>query len=327
MKKKLTFQLIWMGTAVVTLLSLTGCQRSKAYQYDQDYYSDVPSYYDKTGSSTDEVRKLEKVGQPKKRVVVLAFFNDTPLEDFDLGGFAADELRRGLFLSKKVIIPEQATLQFGTKDFLQGDRIKVAQLIREGRRMGVSILVIGKIAKMVFRQTGDEIGVFRKRHSFSAVEAEVKIFDVQGGREITAIGRQGKASTTKFPSVEEEKLQSQRYRAELGKVALRDAIRKLVPGVIRSIDKLSWQGRIAKIEGNRIYLNAGRTSGLIGGDILRVLTTGEDVYDPESGSYLGRTAGRLKGTLEVVDFLGKDGAIAIIHTGGQFSKGDVVRLY
>ena len=47
-----------------------------------------------------------------------------------------------------------------------------------------------------------------------------------------------------------------------------------------------------------------RITSWVAGDILKVLTQGDDIYDPATGSYLGRTQGQLKGTLEVVDFLG-----------------------
>lgn len=47
--------------------------------------------------------------------------------------------------------------------------------------------------------------------------------------------------------------------------------------------KLDWLGRVAKIIGTRIYVNAGRTSGINLGDILKVVTEGQEIYDPESG--------------------------------------------
>ena len=57
------------------------------------------------------------------------------------------------------------------------------------------------------------------------------------------------------------------------------------------------------------------------------MTSGEEIYDPATGTYLGRAPGQLKGTVEVVDFLGPDGAVAVLHTGGNFQEGDTVQLY
>ena len=83
----------------------------------------------------------------------------------------------------------------------------------------------------------------------------------------------------------------------------------LVRHVLKAIEKTTWQGLIAKILGTKIYLNAGRRSGLVTGDILKVLTKGIEVFDPETGALLGKTEGQLKGTLEVIDFIGDDAAV------------------
>jgi hypothetical protein len=90
---------------------------------------------------------------------------------------------------------------------------------------------------------------------------------------------------------------------------------------------MGWQGHVAKVSGSKVYVNAGRTSGLVAGDILKVLTQGDDIYDPVTSAYLGRAPGQLKGTLEVVDFIGTDGAVSEVHTGGNFQEGDAVQLY
>jgi hypothetical protein len=37
--------------------------------------------------------------------------------------------------------------------------------------------------------------------------------------------------------------------------------------------------------------------------------------------------GEVKGTLEVVDYLGDDGAITILHSGGSVTEGDFIQLY
>jgi hypothetical protein len=88
-----------------------------------------------------------------------------------------------------------------------------------------------------------------------------------------------------------------------------------------------WEGRIASVQGERIFLNVGKISGLAAGDLLRVVDEGEEIYDTESGSFIGKSPGRLKGTLEVVSFFGQDGAIAVIHSGGGFRENDRVELY
>ncbi len=315
---------ILLGCAASILLSLVvGCARSPEFKRDQEYSRD-DSYYDRGRTSSE---KVESMGQPKKKVMVFAYWNDTPVKAPTLGAYGADELKRGLSLSQRLIVPKDLNTMLTTEDFVSGEKVKVAQLIREGRRLGVAVIIIGRITKIVFRQRGDEIGLFRQKQSLAATDLEVKIFDVAAGREVAALGRSGEASANASVALEEENLESQDFRNEMSRLALRNAITSLVPDVIRTIEKMIWQGKIAKVVGTKIYINSGKSSGLIAGDILKVLSAGDDVYDPQTGAYLGRSPGQLKGTLEVIDFLGSDGAVSEVHTGGNFQEGDVVQLY
>jgi hypothetical protein len=308
-------------------LGLLGCSRSDQFAHDEQYYHGEPQSYYSGAAGKNPSERVDSMGQPKKRVIVLDFWNDTPVKQTDLGAFAADELRRGLFLSQRMILPPELKSGLGTEDFVAGDKVKVAQLIREGRRLGVSVLVIGRVTKIVFRQRGDEVGLFRQKQSLAAVDIEMKIFDIAGGREIAATTRSGESSANAMAAFDDSDMSSPAYRGELTKFAIRNAMQLAIPDVIKAVEKLQWQGRVAKVAGQKIYVNAGRASGLVVGDILKVLTPGDDVYDPSTGAFLGRTQGQLKGTVEVVDFLGTDGAVTEIHTGGNFQEQDLVQLY
>lgn len=310
--------------AFASLLSgLSGCARSPEFKKDQEFSRD-DSYYDRGRTASDRV---ESMGQPRKKVMVFAYWNDTPVRAPTLGAYGADELKRGLAVSQRLIVPKDLSTMLTTEDFVSGDKVKVAQLIREGRRLGVAVVLIGRITKIVFRQRGDEIGLFRQKQSLAATDVEIKIFDVAAGREVASLGRSGEATANASVALEEENLESQDFRNEMARLAIRNAVSALVPDVIRTIEKMVWQGKIAKITGTKIYVNAGKSSGLVNGDILKVLSAGDDVYDPTSGAYLGRAPGQLKGTLEVLDFIGTDGAVSEVHTGGNFQEGDVVQLY
>lgn len=313
---------------LVVGLSLDGCQRSGAFKRDQQYEpADTASNYYAGQAGKTPTQRIESMGQPKKRVVVLDFWNNTPVNVPDGGLFAADELRRGLYLTQRMIVPTDVKPELGTEDFVQGEKVKVAQLIREGRRLGVSVLAVGRIAKIVFRQRGDDIGLLRQKQSLAAVDVEIKLFDVSGGREIMATAKSGEASSNAMVALEITNVESPEYRAELTKLAIRNAVANIVPDVLKTIEKMTWQGRIVKVGGNKIYVNAGRASGLVAGDILKVLTVGDDIYDSSTGAFLGRTQGQLKGTVEVTDFMGPDAAVAEVHTGANFQAGDIVQLY
>lgn len=318
---------------VILSLSVLGCQSiSPLRTSSREGFSEREFSSSAYSSSGDEEqdsasRPLKSSGEPKKKMIVLHFWNSTPVQLDFLGAFAADELRRGLSLSQRVVFPTDVKAESSTEDYIQGEQIKVAQLVREGRRLGVAVILVGRVSKIVFRQKGDHVGIFRKKEALAAVEVEFKVFDVQSGREILADTQYGEVLGTSLVVFEDQKMQSPAYRADLIKGALRESIAKVIPSVLTSIDKLSWQGRIARVQAEKIFINAGKSTGLLPGDILTVQSQGDDIYDPVTGIFIGRAQGHSKGTVEVMDFLGSDGAIAKIHSGGNFQEGDVVQLY
>ncbi len=304
------------GIIFIFMLSFIACNRGA--------HRDEGEWGSRRGPSSG-AQHIASTVQPKKHILVLNFWNDTPLHDQEGGVLAANELKRGLDLTGKVIIDEPSG-SLSTENFIEGTHIKVAQLIREGKRLGVSMIAAGKISKITFRQQGDEVGVLRKKRSLSGVDLELKLFDVQNGREIMATTREGEAMVSALAAFENESSTAQ-YRQELTHKALQEGISKFIGDIVQSLDHLSWQGRIARLIGSKYYINAGKVSGLVTGDILRVLNPGEDLFDPTTGVFLGYSQGQLKGTLEVVDYVGTDAAVAVIHTGGNFKEGDFVQLY
>jgi hypothetical protein len=318
------------AAALAFALVLLSCARSDQYRRDQEFYEETPEGYYTQQYKTpmgEGGNKLEKIKQPKKKLLILNFWNDTPAGDEALGVFAAEELRRELYLSKRVLLPKAEAVNTVTRDFVDGDHVNVTQLVREGRKFGVSSIIVGRISKITIRHDREEVGILREAQAMVGADVELKVFDVVSGREVHAARRSGYAAATAKIAFNEDAVSSREARNEISKEAIHDAMMKLVPEALMSMDKMDWQGRIAKILGNKVYLNAGRASGLLAGDILKVMSPGEEIVDPVTKSYLGRSEGFLKGTLEVSEFIGEDSALTMIHTGGNFQEGDVVRLY
>jgi hypothetical protein len=81
---------------------------------------------------------------------------------------------------------------------------------------------------------------------------------------------------------------------------------------------LSWYARIVAVEGNKVYINAGRESGITIGQRLKVIRGGKVVQG------LGFAPGNAVGTLEVSGFVGSNGATAIVSGGVQVYTTDIV---
>ncbi len=93
--------------------------------------------------------------------------------------------------------------------------------------------------------------------------------------------------------------------------------------IIRST---AWSGRIIQLEGNTIYINSGRLTGIQPGDRLKVLSQGKEIYDPLTGKLIGAVPGEPKGEIQVESLFGTDGAKTTIISGKAFEVGDMVEI-
>lgn len=264
----------------------------------------------------------------KKKVALLPFFNESPFESEDLEVNVTEELRLELARTGEFIFDSSAVKLFGTsKEIYVGGGMKLVQLTRQAKIAGINFIIFGRVIDARVREKSDEIGFVRQTKSYTESKVEVRVFDVNAGKEIFTETLNGYADDSTYRFFLSDREDHLSYRRDLLRYAVRLAARKAVPKIAELVSKLDWVGRVAKIIGTKIYLNAGRESGINIGDILRIITEGAEVYDPETGALIGMSKGDMKGTIEVIDYFGSDGSIAILHSGGQVLEGDFVSLY
>jgi|SRR5690606_3890644 len=264
----------------------------------------------------------------KKKVALLTFYNETPVGGADLAITATEEFRRELGKSREFIFDSEAETTFGnSKDIYSGGGVKLTQLARKAKISGVNIVIFGRIKEARVRQKSDEIGFVRKVKSLAESDLEIKVYDVMANKELFSEVLDGNITDENMKFFKEETDENLVYRQDLLRYSVKVAARKFVPKVIKIGSRLDWMGRVAKIIGTRIYINAGRVSGIQLGDILKVITEGQEIYDPETGAMIGMSQGEVKGTLQVVDYFGQDGAVCNLHSGGSVTEGDYIQLY
>ena len=278
--------------------------------------------------ANSRVSKVSEFSPIKKKIALLSFYNESPMGGEDLAIVATEEFRREVSKSREFIIDPEGESIFGnSKEIYAGGGVKLVQLARKAKMSGVNIVVFGRIKEARVRQKSDEIGFVRKVKSLAETYVEIKAYDVLSNKELFTETVDGNISDDNLKFYQAENEDNIAYRQELLRYSVKVAVRKVVPKVVKVGSRLDWMGRVAKIIGTRIYLNAGRNSGLNLGDIMKVITEGQEIYDPESGAMIGMSQGEVKGTLEVVDYFGDDGAICILHSGGSVTEGDFVQLY
>lgn len=264
----------------------------------------------------------------KKKIALLKLYNESPFGKEDLAITATEEFRRELSRTRDFVIDPEASSLFGSsKEIFAGGGLKLAQLSRKAKLSGVNLVIFGRIRNARVRQKTDEIGFVRKTKSYAESEVEIRVFDVVANKEIFSEKMDGNINDSSFRFFMSQRDAHIDYRRGLLRYSVKVAVRRFIPKIAKLGEKLDWTGRVARIIGSKVYVNAGRRSGLNVGDILKVMTEGEEIYDPESGALLGLSKGEVKGTLEIIDYFGPDGAVSILHSGGSVTEGDFVQLY
>ena len=265
---------------------------------------------------------------PRKRLMVLPFLDSQANRPEELRSRARNAFISELNRSGEVVALDSQELKLDLEKAKEGGQYKLLEVAKAAQALGVGAVLEGKVVDIRIKRKSENVGVVRNLATIFEVVAQVRVVAGRGGREVF--------NTVKTVTVEEqgvrvaERVQTDQFLADnpgMVEDIVKDAFLDFAPQVLASLGKITWEGRIAAINGDRIYLNVGRISGLQVGDLLKVTEEGDDVYDPESGTHIGRVPGRLKGTLEVISYFGNDGAIAVVHSGAGFKENDRVEIY
>lgn len=275
-----------------------------------------------------EARDSSKESPLRKRVMVLPFINGGVSQSQEGGRVAREVFLRQLRRTDEFVVVANSDFPKDVSAFLKVGEYDLEAMGKIAAAMGISAIIEGRILEVRARRVGDEVGIVRKIRARMNARVQIRLVNTRNGSIILNETREAEAE--EFTTRVAERAATDRDLADdpaLIESVVTRAFQATLPRIISAIEKLSWEGRVALVKGERVYLNAGRLSGLQIGDILRISEEGEDVHDPETGSYIGRVPGRLKGTVEIVSYFGKDGAISVLHSGSGFRENDLVELY
>ncbi len=265
---------------------------------------------------------------PRKRLMILPFLDSSDQRAQSLRDQARREVIKELNKSGDIIVLDSNELKVDLSKQVQAGEYKLEDAAKLSQQLGVAALLEGKIMDLKVHRKSDEVGVFRQLKTTFDCIVRVRIIASRTGKELFNV--------TKTVTIEEsnvrvaEAVDTDRFfksNPEVLQHLVEDSFLEFTAQIQATMEKLSWEGRIAMVSGDRIFLNVGRISGLQVGDILKVSDEGEEIFDPQNGNFIGKGPGRLKGTLEVVSYFGQDGSIAVIHSGAGFKENDKVELY
>lgn len=265
----------------------------------------------------------------KKRLVVLPFLDkEAGKRPETARANAREAFIMDLNSSDKFIVMGSDQLTVNPENYIKNDEYDLKRLAQDSQKSGITSIVEGQIIDVRLKKKADQIGLVRNLDATYEVVIRLRIQSVRTGQEIF--------HTVKTVTLEEKNTRVAERTSddqlfvknpELVEILIKDAFLDFSQQIQQTMDEVTWEGRIAAIRGDKIYLNVGRISGVQVGDLLKVVEDSSEIFDPEIGYNLGKVQGRTKGTLEIISYFGNDGAVGIIHSGAGFKESDRVEVF
>jgi len=247
--------------------------------------------------------------QALKRKVVLTYFDDRSTQaDETYGDWMAEKLAKEVSQRSQRILFVDYQL---VKEFLEKggyvlsdiETPKVLRLLDQA--FGIHALVVGHLSgPYVFTtktiKDRDEIAK-------AILKVETSIVDTLSGKTLKTL------SATNPVIASREKGSYSEEKAKVKAIDL--AISDLSKALTRELDSLDWFCRVAKVEGEDIYINAGRLTGLRIGDVVEVFRPGDLDERREQ-----------KGKIQISSFFGIDASMGRLIDGKRPDVNDILRL-
>jgi curli biogenesis system outer membrane secretion channel CsgG len=267
----------------------------------------------------------------KKTIAVSRFENKTSWSgQYRLDNGMTDQLTDALIQSKNFVVLERQTLGdvIAEQDLAASGRMAKAKAAATGKIVPSQILIKGTITEFESKSAGSGSGLsfggfsIGSKKSTAHVAIILRIIDTTTGEVLDSVRVEGKAKSGGL------KLGGHVGGFGFGtdgfnKTPLGKATQKVIDNAVVEISKkltnIPYSGKIIKISGDTIYINAGARNGVTGGDTFNVFSVGEELLDPDTGESLGSESTKV-GSLKVTSVQEKFSKGNII-SGGSFEKG------
>ena len=254
----------------------------------------------------------------KRKVAILEFENNTSYKEEKIGEAAAKKLSDKLEATQRVVTLDKSVVsETLNREGVKFENLSDPSVIKRAHQsLGIQAFAMGTVTDVgLLSSKASETS--EEEVTFATGKVEIRLIDASTGNLLkTFIGRSPIFGT-------KETGEYSRGKAVLKAIEL--SLDDILDGFLRQLDLLDWATTIAKVEGENIYLNAGKLSGIRIGDTLEVFEPGKEIFHPITNLSLGWTTGKLKGAVRVTDLFGVDAAVGRVAQGSGFSTNDVVK--
>lgn len=246
----------------------------------------------------------------KRRIIVLPVTDQTNYKEEKMGELATKRLISRLENTGAVTCIDPNTIEAKIALTDPGSMKALDELY------GIQAVVSGTLSDIYTSSSKVEGKDDKGETSFAISKITVDIFNTETG----GLLKQLSGRNPVFLSREKGDMSSEKAKIR----AIDLSIEIIADDLLKAVLMLDWHARVASMKDGKIYLNAGRLSGLDKGSILEVYAPGEQIVDTKTKTPLGNVKGTYKGDIEVTELFGVDASAARAVKGGTFSSADLV---
>ena len=243
---------------------------------------------------------------PKRRVVVLPIEDRTNFKSENLGDQATKQLISKLESTGAIICTDPSTISM--KDLANPAHMKILNEL-----YGIRAVLKASLSDVY--TTASRMGASEEA-SFATSKIDIDVYDTDTGIVLKKLTGRNPILLSK------EKGDLGTEKAKVKAIGL--SIEMITDDLLRAVLALDWHARVVSVEGEKVFINAGRLSGLEAGKVLQVYAKGEEVIDAGTKAPLGSVKGPFKGEIEIVELFGVDACWGKMKKGESLLSSDLV---
>jgi curli biogenesis system outer membrane secretion channel CsgG len=276
-------------------------------------------------SASETIAAAYHPSGPRKRVAVAEFENRTPYGQRRLGAGISDILATELSQTGAFILVEREQLDAIMKEQALGlsGMISEKSAPQVGQLVGANAIITGAVTQFGVRTEAQDLILTASKKQIASCVVDIRLIDVSKGLVLWAGSGRGSAERKYTNYLGSGTAGS--YDEMLESEAFRSAVSDVMQNLLNGFDRLEWSCVVAKVDGDRVYLNAGRNSRLDIGATPVIYRLGEPIRDPVTGAEIGREEIKV-GSGQVTGYFGDDGAIMTLTEGQDVAVGDICKL-
>lgn len=247
----------------------------------------------------------------KRRIIVLPVIDQTNYKTEHLGELATKRLISKLENTNAIICIDPGNVN------VKGSLTDPGNMKALNEIYGVQAVLRGTLSD-IFTSTSKIEGKDDRETSFAISKLGLEVYSTEMG----TILKQLSGRNPVFLSRERGDLSSEKAKIK----AIDLAIEIIADDLMKTVLTIDWHARVASLENGKVYINAGRQSGLDKGAVLEVYSPGEQIVDSRTKTPMGKVKGSYKGEIKVSELFGVDASWAAPVKGGNFSATDLVYL-